>query len=852
MTMTSASAVACRWRWKMRDTLGKRLLVASSVLAVLVALIFATMLIAITDLRDSTRSARQSQQKIAAANALQALVLNLETSERGYVLAHEEPFLGPWKRAIAAFPGEAAALESLPAGTSETQRTERAIVASIRTYIREYAIPLVVTARNDPGAARSTVRSGEGRRRVDGLRTRFHRYIAAAATVSERAQARAGTAGRLALAAGVAGIVGAALLLIGFVVYLARTIVTPARKMTAEAEQLARRIDVNRALLDASVDGICLMDLDGRTVLANSVIERFGSELFGIPKDSSLHESLGILGRLADPANYLATMQAIADDPDCSTEDEFELTGAGRAFQRHTGPVRDAAGELIGRIVVIREVTAEHEAARLKSELVATVSHELRTPLAGVLGFVELLLHHEVDEPTSKRYLKTVHGEALRLTGLIDDFLDVQRIEAGRFTLALESFELGALLTDQIELYSAQSSRHALVFDLPDEPLAMVGERDRVGQLVSNLLSNAIKYSPAGGRVTITATPREGFARVCIHDTGVGIPAAQQNQVFKRFFRADSSDTREIGGTGLGLALCREIVAAHGGAIGFESEEGTGSTFWFELPSAWRAGAGGTRARVLVAEDEPGLAALLADGLALDGLEVELVTTGMAALEHALARPPAVICLDISRPGGLDALQVLAKLKGNPSTARVPVIMCTAEQGRDTAGTLGATEVIARPFSAEQMREAVARQLTGSRSSVLVVDDDTALRRLVVETLARDGGELREAAGGVEALAMIDARAPDVLVLDLVMPGLDGFGVLDRLLARADTRRIPVVVLTGRELSADERSLFNERRASVLEKSKYSGDQLRWLVRQAVGRETEPALASELPAADTS
>ena len=631
----------------------------------------------------------------------------------------------------------------------------------------------------------------------------------------------------------------------------AHQVTMEAQQVTMEAHQvtLERLIDINRALLDASVDGIRLVDLEGRTLLANSVIEHLTTQIFGIPKYATLQEGRAIADRLTDPASYIATMETIAADPHCATQDDFELADVRRAFQRHTGPVRDSAGELIGRIIVVREITAEREAARLKSELVATVSHELRTPLTGVLGFAELLMHHGLDEATSKRYLKTIHSEAQRLTALVDDFLDVQKIEAGRFTLALESFELGELLEHEVELFGAQSASHKLEFAAVDEPLAMVGDRNRVGQVIANLLSNAIKYSPAGGTVTITATPREGFARVQVSDSGLGIPADQQAQVFTRFFRVDSSDTREIGGTGLGLALCHEIVTAHGGRIGFDSTEGVGSTFWFELPSAWRASAADNRARVLVIEDDPALTALLSECLALDGLEVELAGTGEAGLERALARPPAVVCLDIYLPGALDGWQVLVQLKANPLTANVPVIVCTGEKGRSTATTLGATEFLAKPFTGDQLREVVARQLSAERSSVLVVDDDIALRRLVIETLARDGGELREAADGLEALAMIAVRPPDVLVLDLAMPKLDGFGVLERLLDGVETRQLPVVVLTGRDLTGAERRLLRERKAAVLEKRKYSGDQLRWLVRQALGQEAEQPAAATRAAA---
>ena len=266
---------------------------------------------------------------------------------------------------------------------------------------------------------------------------------------------------------------------------------------------------------------------------------------------------------LTDPTSYLATMHAIAVDPNCATQDSFELADCGRAFERHTGPVRDASGELIGRIIVLREITAEREAerlkaeaerltaeiaterdtAQLKSELVATVSHELRTPLTSVLGFAELMLHQDLDDDTRRRYLQTIHSEAQRLTRLIDDFLDLEKIEAGRFTIALEPFDLSEVVQHQMELAAMPSANHHLEFS-PGGPLAIVGDQTRMGQVMSNLLSNAIKYSPAGGTVTITATPQDGFARVCVADQGLGIPADQQAAVFTKFFRADSSDTR--------------------------------------------------------------------------------------------------------------------------------------------------------------------------------------------------------------------------------------------------------------------------------------------------------------------
>ena len=223
------------------------------------------------------------------------------------------------------------------------------------------------------------------------------------------------------------------------------------------------------------------------------------------------------------------------------------------------------------------------ESERLKSDLVNTVSHELRTPLSGVLGFTKLLLSREFDPETRRHYLGIVDAQARRLSDLLDDFLDVRRIEEGRFERARELVDMATLLREEAQLYSQQSPRHEVAVEIDHAPLAVVGNPDRLRQVIGNLISNAIKYSPRGGVVSVTADRENGSVRVEVHDEGMGIPLSQQPQIFTKFFRGDAAASG-ITGTGLGLAVSRDIVESHGGRIGFKSAEGNGTTFFVELP----------------------------------------------------------------------------------------------------------------------------------------------------------------------------------------------------------------------------------------------------------------------------
>jgi signal transduction histidine kinase len=266
------------------------------------------------------------------------------------------------------------------------------------------------------------------------------------------------------------------------------------------------------------------------------------------------------------------------------TDGPGEVGQLERAFNTMAASLESTLADLEER----NKTLAESE--RVKSELVSSVSHELRTPLASILGFSALMLERDLDPADTTRYLEVIRGEARRLASLLNDLLDLERVEQQNLELRVQEIDLNNLLALQSTLYSAQSEAHEIHFQPTDEALLVRGDPDRLAQVIGNLLSNAIKYSPEGGDVRVRAALLGEEAWVWVRDHGLGIPEEHQAQIFTKFFRGDMGSERGIAGTGLGLVLARQIVEAHGGEVGFESEENTGSTFWFWLPAPSRVG----------------------------------------------------------------------------------------------------------------------------------------------------------------------------------------------------------------------------------------------------------------------
>jgi signal transduction histidine kinase/DNA-binding response OmpR family regulator len=480
-------------------------------------------------------------------------------------------------------------------------------------------------------------------------------------------------------------------------------------------------------------------------------------------------------------------------------------------------------------------------ASRHKSQFLANMSHELRTPLNAIIGVTEMLLEdaRDLKREDEVEPLDRVLRAARHLLALINDILDLSKIEAGRMELHLESFPLAPHIEDVVKTIEPLAAKNGnrLVVDCGVDVGTIHADQTRFRQALLNLASNANKFTE-NGTVTISALQQETGGRewvtVAVTDTGIGMNAEQMGRLFQEFSQADSSTTRKYGGTGLGLAISRHFCRMMGGDITVDSEPGKGSTFTIRVPrivEMQRAGlpeqrpapalvdAGAAQApRILVVDDDATVRELVARHLERAGFAVTAAKGGREALRLARELRPAAMTLDIMMPD-LDGWTVLAAMKGDPSLAAIPVVLMTIVEEKNRGYALGAADYLVKPVDRGKLVEAL-RNICGSAAGrVLLIDDDDVVRRAVRLALEPLGWQVTEAENGLLALDSLSASRPDVIILDLMMPKMDGFEFLDELRARPDWRDIPVVVITAKDLTEADRNRLNGGVERIIEKS---------------------------------
>ncbi|MEM9455188.1 MAG: response regulator [Myxococcota bacterium] len=536
-------------------------------------------------------------------------------------------------------------------------------------------------------------------------------------------------------------------------------------------------------------------------------------------------------------------------------------------------PIYDREGRLTHHIAVKRDITqrlraenelrrinteleqardAALEASRAKSQFLANMSHELRTPLNAIIGYSEMLAEEAEDSGQVElmQDLGKIRSAGSHLLALINDVLDLSKVEAGAMKLYVEAFDVHTVIKSVVATVTplVTERNNELTVSVAANLGIMRADLTKIRQTLLNLLSNACKFTDGGHielRVDRTEEDEQPFVRFEVGDTGIGISPEQLKRLFRPFVQADASTTRKYGGTGLGLAISQRFCEMMGGRMEVESTEGEGSVFRMVIPRVVQEHTGRRKAevpavvndgrpapQVLVIDDDPMVQDTVGRALMRYGFKVAAAHTGRTGLQYARDRQPDVIVLDVMMPG-LDGWGVLTSLKGDPQTAEIPVVMLTILEESEVGFALGAADFLVKPVKTQRLATVLHRYCRSAMAQVLVIDDDPAGREIMRRTLETSGHRVTVAENGKKGIAVLEQAIPDLILLDLMMPVMDGFAVLEHI--RADPRldRVPVVVVTAKDLTAEDRAMLRDARA-VLERTSFTRQELVGIVAERV------------------
>jgi len=630
-----------------------------------------------------------------------------------------------------------------------------------------------------------------------------------------------------------------------------------------------------RAIMDATLAGLVTVDDGGAIKSFNPAAER----LFGYTEKQAIGSNIALLipgidqdnckQQLTRKSGSGKRLEQLAQHANGSTfpidlDISEAETPSGHLYVWGINDISER--KLAEREILNARKTAE-EANRAKSEFLANMSHELRTPMNAILGYSEMLMEEAeyLEQTDFIPDLKKINQAGTHLLALINDILDLSKIEAGRMDLFAEDIDIGMLI-DEVTATARplMDKNHNRMEVVRDNYLgAAFQDLTKLRQSLFNLVSNAAKFTHEG-TITLNAarTQKNGqdWLIFAIRDTGIGIPADKLEAVFEEFTQADGSTTRDYGGTGLGLSISRRICQLLGGNITVQSQPGKGSTFTIEIPvnapgkdirtameepvttgterKSRPAGKPGQGHTVLVVDDDPEACEILERFLVKEGFNVVTAHNGDEGLRLAHEIEPAIITLDVLMPE-MDGWSVLRALKADPHLRDIPVIMLTMVDDKSRGYALGATDYLSKPVDRDLLHRTLARYHTPETPSpVLLVEDDTDTREVMRRMLEKTGWQVLEAGNGREALDQLTRVRPGIILLDLMMPVMDGFDFLLEMRINPDWRDIPVIVLTAKNLTEEDRQLLSGKVAQVIEKGATSYEQLLELLYGKLGDPT--------------
>ncbi|MBM3800798.1 MAG: response regulator [Acidimicrobiia bacterium] len=578
-----------------------------------------------------------------------------------------------------------------------------------------------------------------------------------------------------------------------------------AERLHESRTQLARQMNAlsyekNRleTILASMGEGVIVTDLDHRILLVNAAAEG----MLDIHRQDAIGKDCGT----TLPVKKTELEQILQAASDAKPSPPLVKKFRNKVLSILVSQIRDEKGQPFGLVSVFRDITQQAAIEALKSEFISVVSHELRTPLTPIKGYIDLILEGDAGELTEeqKAYLKIVEMNTDRLVALVNDLLDISRIEAGKIDLELKPVAVEDVIQETVAVHRKQieSRGLSLTLAIPSRLPWVKADRNRIAQVLNNLVSNACKYTPSGG-ISIAAAPDGEFLEVAVSDTGVGLSRDDMKKLFTKFFRAKNPATSETAGTGLGLAITKSIVEKHGGEIWVESRPGKGAAFHFTLPLVEplpvvrrpRTALRRSTKTILVVDDEKDIARMIRRQLERAGYRVRLAHSGEEAVAQAVKHRPDLISMDIQMPG-MNGIEVIENLRANPKTADLPIVVVSVAQDEEQLSKLGVTDILDKPIDEDSFLQVVERILwEGQR--ILIYASEPEARQVLEEVLSQRGYQLIFASDGLDLLVHARKEQPDLILMDLEPPDMDGYEVLRRLNRRPETVDIPVIAMTA-------------------------------------------------------